>query len=379
MYLNHRPFHELDTIAGINTPYFDKWVNQLGDPNLSLWSKDNPTTAEISKINIPILTITGHFDGDQPGALRYYREHMAVASRDARSQHLLLIGAWNHAGTRMPVQTVEGLQLDSKAVIDIDALHMDYYDWVLRGGKKPEILKDAVVYYSTGSERWNTAKRLQDIGSEQALFYLSAAPGEALDVFSSGHLKTKPVGDEQPTPFVNDPLDLRPADLIKDIPDALVNPRDAYLPEMRVFHSAPLQKSMTISGQMKLKLFLEIDTPDTDIYATVFAIRPDGSTVKLGSDIMRARFRQGAASKQLVTPGAIEEYVLDRFYWSSATLSAGSRLRVVVGPLNDPGWQKNYNSGGRLGYETVADAKVATVRIHHSAKYPSRLELPVER
>ena len=32
-------------------------------------------------IAIPILTITGHYDGDQPGALAYYREHMELRHR----------------------------------------------------------------------------------------------------------------------------------------------------------------------------------------------------------------------------------------------------------------------------------------------------------
>lgn len=378
MYLNHRPFHELDTITGINSSVFDQWVNQLGDPNLTLWSNDNPTPAEMANINIPVLTITGHFDSDQPGALRYYRNHLAAASKSTQSKHLLLMGPWHHGGTRNPTPTVGGLQLGPQALLDIDALHLDYFDWVLRDGKRPEILNDQVVYYTTGTEQWNSAKRLDDANSKTSTFYLSAAPNEANDVFSSGHLLNKSPGNEESTSFKNDPLDVRPAKLLTPIADTWVNPRDAFLPEMRVFHSAALESPLTLSGQLKLKLFLEIDTPDTDIYAVVFAVSADGSTVKLGSDIMRARFREGTANMKLVEPGVVNEYVFDRFPWNSTRLAKGTRLRVVVGPLNDPAWQKNYNSGGRLGYETADDAKVATVRIHHSSKYPSRLELPVE-
>lgn len=378
VYLNHRPFHELDDIAGINSPYFDQWVDQLGDANLTMWRNDKPTAEEMANINIPVLSITGHFDGDQPGTLRYYREHMAYASKKATSQHLLLMGPWNHAGTRTPKQTVEGIKLAPQAVLDIDALHLDYYDWVLRDGKRPEILKDRVVYYTTGTEQWNSVERLEDASNKTSTFYLSATPDEAKDVFASGHLLNKAPKNEEPTSFINDPLDVRPADLLEPVADAWVNPRDAFLPEMRIFHSAALESPLTLSGQMKLKLFLEIDTPDTDIYASVFAVRPDGYTVKLGHDVMRARFREGIANMKLVEPGVIQEYVLDRFYWNSAELTPGTRLRVVVGPLNDPNWQKNYNSGGRLGYETAKDAKVATVKIHHSSEYPSRLEIPVE-
>jgi len=49
----------------------------------------------------------------------------------------------------------------------------------------------------------------------------------------------------------------------------------------------------------------------------------------------------------------------------------------VVAPLDIPDLQKNFNSGGRIGFETADDARVATVRLHHSARHPSVLHLPV--
>jgi hypothetical protein len=41
-------------------------------------------------------------------------------------------------------------------------------------------------------------------------------------------------------------------------------------------------------------------------------------------------------------------------------------------------WQRNFNSGGRLGHETAADARVATVGIHFGASGGSTIELPIE-
>ena len=65
------------------------------------------------------------------------------------------------------------------------------------------------------------------------------------------------------------------------------------------------------------------------------------------------------------------------FRWSAWRLPAGARLRVVVMPLNSPAYQKNYNTGGRIGYENPADARVAHVRIFHDARNASRLVLPL--
>jgi predicted acyl esterase len=45
----------------------------------SYWAQYSPTNAEYSKMDIPILTITGHYDADQKGAMLYYRRHLENA------------------------------------------------------------------------------------------------------------------------------------------------------------------------------------------------------------------------------------------------------------------------------------------------------------
>jgi hypothetical protein len=35
-------------------------------------------------MNFPILSITGSYDGDQPGAIAFYREYMKYASEKGR-------------------------------------------------------------------------------------------------------------------------------------------------------------------------------------------------------------------------------------------------------------------------------------------------------
>jgi predicted acyl esterase len=44
------------------------------------WDSYNPTAEQYAKLSIPILTITGSYDGDQPGALAHYQEYMKNSS-----------------------------------------------------------------------------------------------------------------------------------------------------------------------------------------------------------------------------------------------------------------------------------------------------------
>src|SRR5258708_6126783 len=50
-----------------------------------------PTLEQFKKISLPILTITGQYDGDELGAMTFYRDHMANAETAARAKHFLII------------------------------------------------------------------------------------------------------------------------------------------------------------------------------------------------------------------------------------------------------------------------------------------------
>ena len=65
------------------------------------------------------------------------------------------------------------------------------------------------------------------------------------------------------------------------------------------------------------------------------------------------------------------------FYWMARRIPAGARLRLTIAPLNSPNFQKNYNTGGRIGYEKPEDIRVAHIKVFHDAEHASQLILPL--
>jgi predicted acyl esterase len=61
----------------------------------------------------------------------------------------------------------------------------------------------------------------------------------------------------------------------------------------------------------------------------------------------------------------------------SPVWSAGARLRLTIAPFNSPNYQKNYNTGGRIGYERLEDARTANIKIFHDEERKSCLTLPL--
>jgi hypothetical protein len=46
------------------------------------------------------------------------------------------MGPWDHPGTRKPKIKIGGVSLGKASKIDINGLHLAWYDWILKG-KKP--------------------------------------------------------------------------------------------------------------------------------------------------------------------------------------------------------------------------------------------------
>ena len=92
-----KSFKELVRSFGPPAAIMEEWLAHPAPDEY--WDARNPTAHEYRGIQIPVLTITGTYDDDQPGALTHYFEHMGNASPAARERHYLVIGPWDHAGT----------------------------------------------------------------------------------------------------------------------------------------------------------------------------------------------------------------------------------------------------------------------------------------
>jgi uncharacterized protein len=368
-----RPFRDLARVSGASGRMLDVWLEH---PHFDeYWQAMSPGPEDYRAFDLPILTITGHFDGDQPGALKYYRRHMDVASPEAAASHYLVMGPWTHAGTRNPTRSIGDLTFGKNSVLDMEELHLEWFDWILREGPRPGLLEDRVAYYLMGADAWCHAPDLEAVADEERSWYLASPGTDAGDVFFPGALRHDPPSEADSDHYVHDPL----AEPEWDDPGGgMTGPGSAFAwgPKL-VYQSEPLEASVAVAGYAELEAHLELDVPDTDIVATLYEIRRDGGTIRLGRSELRARHRHGVDRSDPVEPGRVEPYRFDRFYWFARTLDEGSRLRLVIRPLDTPARQKNYQSGGPPMDETPADARTGTVRLHHGPDRPSRLTLPV--
>lgn len=376
-YVLHRPFQELDEIIGLPSKHFQSWLKHRGPDDY--WKSMVPPTEAYEKFDIPILTITGHYDSDQRGAMEYYHRHMKYGSAKGKRKHHVIMGPWDHAGTRKPVENIGGLDFNKTSLINMEQLYVSWFDYALKNKAKPHQLERGVIYFVSGLGRWKQAETFAEIPVQNKRFFLTS-DGRANDVFHSGELQEKAPKKSSPDTFTYDPRDTRPAELEKQkTKDFLISQQTVLNLNGNglVYHSSPLVEAMEISGYMKFTAWLKMNVPDTDLAVSVHEIKRDGTSVLLASDQLRARYRRSLAKPTPVKMGEIDRYHFASFPFVSRKLEEGSRIRLVVRCPNSIHVEKNYNSGGVVEQETLKDARVAQISLFHSGLHLSFLELPV--
>lgn len=370
-------FAELDSFLGNPSDIFQEW---LAHPHQdAYWDQYNPTAKQYAELSIPILTITGSYDGDQPGALMHYREHMKLASPADRARHYLVIGPWDHDGTRTPKAEFVGLKFGPASLVDLRQLHLHWYAWTMQDGPKPEFLQKNVAYYLMGAEEWCYADTLEEITSQSLALFLRSTVNPT-DVFASGSLTTDLPVASQPDHYVYDPCDISLGALESTLdPECRADQCmiHASIGKQFVYHSAPFENCTDVSGFFKLVAWLSIDQPDTDFQSTVYEISLDGTSVLLTNDLIRARYRESLREEALISTKEPLRYDFNSFMFVSRRIRKGHRLRLVIGPINSIYAQKNYNSGGVISEESMKDARTVTVKLFHDEAHPSVLYVPI--
>lgn len=373
------PYSKMIEVCGIQNNDFEKWIKHPSYDDF--WKEIIPTEKEYKQFNIPVLTITGYYDDDQIGALHYYGNFMKSAPDMAKNKHYLVIGPWDHSGTRRPQSELGELKFDKNCVLDMNKLQLDWFNWTLKDGQKPEFLKEKITYYVMGKNDWAWTNSLENFKNSYMLLYLSSANGKAADIYHSGYLIHEAPNSQFPDTFSYNPLDIS---FIKyDLEEghlinySLYKNREAYKGAGLVYHSNPVDKDLTLAGQIKLTINLAMDVNDADFEILLYEVRPEGNPIFLTMDYLRARYRNSPEKEELAVPGSINKYEFKTSYLFVRKISKGSRIRLVIRNLNSPHYQKNFQSGGNVSYETSKDAKPGHFSLYHNSEYPSFLEIPV--
>ena len=366
-YTSGRAYRDLDLIDGTPNPGWDAW---LAHPSWDdYWKSTGPHGREMARVTIPILQTAGYFFGGPGAAVQYLTEHRQE-NPDARD--FLLIGPYDHPQAQRGVVTalgdtvtnIAGYETDPVARIDIVAdLRYQWFDWIMRGGARPALLRDRINYEVLGANRWEHAPSIDAMSNRTLRFHLvpkrlvaDAPPtdvpttltvdlayrGDADTIIAGGGIRDSAVNRYESLELVSDPID------------------------------APTEIAGLYSGHLELVT----NKRDFDLSVNLFELTPKGDYLQLPPVQLRASYARDLSTRRLLTPGAPETIDFKAVRLISRQMERGSRIVAVIGVLKSPQQQINYGSGKPVNDETIADAG-APLEIRLSSR--SYLDIPMRR
>jgi putative CocE/NonD family hydrolase len=148
------------------------------------------------------------------------------------------------------------------------------------------------------------------------------------------------------------------------------------------FQTPPLEAAVEVTGPLEVRLWAASSAPDTDFTGKLVDVypptdeHPEGLAVNISDSIIRARYRNGYETPELMEPGTPYLFVFS-LYPTSNLFKKGHCIRLDISSSNWPRFDVNPNTGGPLGLEQRF--QVAHQTVYHDAVRPTHIVLPVQQ
>ena len=385
-------------------PGIEQWVIELQTEGeyTDYWKQRGyaPVEYYCEHADVPTLYLGGWYDS----YARNTTESYMMLSRLKRSPQYLLMGPWTHGQYEVTFGGDIDFGLD--AHINYDDLKLAWFDYHLKGLRSEVVDWSPVRYFAMGGGdgQTNDEHRLNHGGSwvEAADWPVPGSRFVEHYIHGDGSLsRAKPdSGELEATSYVFDPSDPVPtvgggisaANPIMEPgaydqrgdPDRFYGSQDRQPLNTRAdvltFQTPVLDMAVDVTGPITIHLWASSSAVDTDFTAKLIDVYPpspefpEGLAINITDSIIRARYRNGYLTPELMEPGRVYEFEFE-LYPTSNRFAAGHRIRLDISSSNWPRFDVNHNTGAPLGTDRTYD--VATQTIYHSDEHPSHVVLPI--
>ncbi len=339
-------YKKLDSLDGSPNRLFQRWIKH---PSFDeYWQKMAPYKNDFAQINIPVLVFDGYYNDSQNSSLYYVRE---LQKYNPKNPVYVVIGPYDHFGTQVGGEKeLYDYKVDPVSIINIKKITYQWFDYILKNGEKPEILKDKINYEVMGANEWRSAPSLDKMANGFLKLYLSDSKRGK---FYS--LKDKKAAQKK---YLYQEVDFADRQVQNNeyYPDPIIR-KEIDTANGFAFVSEPLKEPILINGSFLGEIKASINKKDMDVGVTLYEVMPNGEYFHLSYFLGRASYTKDITKRNLLKPNEIESIPFLNTHLVSKQLSKGSRLLVVINVNKNPFSQLNYGSGKEVSDETIEDAK----------------------
>lgn len=325
-------------------------------------------------LDMPAFIIGGWYDPFLTGTIEDYHRMKQAPPTSLNQQSYLLIGPWAHN----PVQKFQGIDFGNNA--SFKSLLLSTLDWCdkwLKDKKVTPLQQPKVRYFIMGKNEWREADQWPPSNVEKKKYFLSnqSPPSNYTDCQLTS---TAPENMEKKH-FIYNPRDpvlfrggyiLHGEGWMGPVEQNEIIARDDVL----IYSTAPLEEELCITGSPKLILYVSSEALDTDFWAKICDMNPNGKTFNLTSGFVRMRFRESLENVQLMIPGHI--YRIEILFKAVAhAFLKKHRIQLQITSSDFPSHNRNLNTG--LSCESSIEIKEVEQTLYTGKDHESQLILPL--
>lgn len=374
------PVSEVPVLSEL--PYWQDWMKH---PTYDeFWkASDNIAKAKLGQVKVPVFMLICWYDNSCQANIDLFHALCENCDPELAKQHRLLIGPWDHSAyynnrASCAGERDFGFVNETGTSLSIPLI-LGWFKKYLKGEGDGAIPGDNQVrYFQMGENAWHEEPTWPVATEDKVLFLHSdgCANGSDGDGMLAGYTGA---ADETPDTYDYDPLD----------PVMSVGGR-TMLFATGVFDQAEMEKrsdvlcyttpllkeDIVVAGPIKLDLYAATSAVDTDFFAKLVDVEPDGYVANISEGMVRARFRNSLEEPELLEGGETVRYEV-QIADVAHTFKAGHKLRLVIQSADFPNFDRNLNCATIPVQAREEEAVVAKQTIFHDAERPSKLTLAV--
>lgn len=347
LYTSGRPFVDIDKIANKASPWLQKWLEHPEDD--LYYQKMVPYQNDYKRINIPVLSITGYFEGGQTSALHYLHEHYKY---NTNANHSLLIGPYNHGSAQGKVRShhsnykLEPVALEK----DTEEITFTWFDHILKGKDKPKLVQNRVNYQIMGANEWRFTDSLQALNQRNIKFYIQTTKPNFADNYLIAQAPSSQANQYiEQTVDMSDRSEQRnraPWPVISD----KIDKQGGIQIETSVF-----KQDMELTGAISGFFDIAINKKDVDIGFNFYEVTAEGQAFHLNNYRSRVSYADDMSKRRLLTPNVKRRVPIVNARFTSKLIKKGSKIVLVLNVNKNVEAQVNLGSGKLVNHETLLD------------------------
>jgi uncharacterized protein len=351
LYKSGRPIVDIDNIAKQPSPWLQKWLAHPEDD--AYYQSMVPHQQEYQAINIPVLTITGYFDGGQISALNYLHEHYKY---NAQAKHTLLIGPYNHLSAQhKPSSHHSNYALDPVALEkDTEEVVFAWFDHVLRGKPQPKLLQNKVNYQVMGANEWRFSNSLQALNQQTLSFYIQNTQGDAGQNYTLARTPSTHAND-----FIEQTVDMADRTEQRNLAPWPVIQGSIDKQGGIQIETAAMEQDMELTGSITGFFDIAINKKDVDIGFNYYEITASGEVFHLNNYRSRASYADDIGQRRLLLANEKRRVPIVNARFTSKLIKKGSKIVLVLNVNKNVEAQVNLGTGTPVNHEHVRDAAEA--------------------